>query len=230
MKKFLKSISDFRGAILVLLIALLWNEVIYLVPRAVAQSWYHYDMTTAIDNLVPFLPWTVSIYFGCFAVWCVNFCLCAVQEAPERDRFFCADLLAKAVCFLVFLVIPTTNIRPEVTGETFWDMLMRMLYSIDSADNLFPSVHCLVSWLCWVGIRKRKDIPALYRHFSLVAAVAVCIATLTTRQHVIADVIGGILLAEGSYLITGIEKVRKCYSAVITFLKNKLFPKRAASS
>ena len=230
MKNRLKNAPDFRGALLVLLIALLWNEVIYLVPRAIAQSWYHYDMTTSVDNLVPFLPWTVSVYFGCFTIWCVNYGLCALQEERERDRFFSADFLSKGVCFILFLVIPTTNIRPEVTGETFWDMLMNLLYRIDSADNLFPSLHCLASWLCWVGIRKRKDIPAVYRYFSLIVAVAVCIATLTTRQHVIADVIGGVLLAEISYLLTGFERIRKGYSACILFLKNKLFQKRAANS
>ncbi len=61
---------------------------------------------------------------------------------------------------------------------------------------MFPSIHCLVSWLCYAGLRGRKDVPDWYRRVSLVLAVMVCISTLLTKQHVIADVFGGILLAE----------------------------------
>ena len=215
MKMILKNKPDFIETALVLGVAFLWNEAVYLGARHIAQSWYHYDMTTAIDKLVPFLPWTVSIYFGCYVFWCINYYLCAAQERPERDRFFCADALSKGICFVLFLLIPATNIRPEIVGDTVWDMLMKLLYSIDAADNLFPSIHCLVSWLCWIGVRKRKDIPMLYRYFSLAMAVAVCISTLTIRQHVICDLVGGVLLAEVCYHISGSQRVRCVYSGII---------------
>lgn len=212
------------SALVILGIAFLWNEVVYLGARQIAQSWHHYDMTTSIDRLVPFLPWTVSIYLGCYLFWCINYYLCAVQEKPERDRFFCADALSKGICFVLFLLIPATNIRPEIVGDTVWDILMKLLYQIDAADNLFPSIHCLVSWFCWIGVRKRKDIPVLYRHFSLAMAVAVCISTLTTRQHVIADVVCSVTLAEVCYILSGRTKVRGYYSTSLSFIKSKLLP------
>ena len=223
MKKPQKHKRDLREPVIVLAAALLWNEVVYLGARELARARPHYDMTTFLDRLVPFLPWTVSIYFGCYLFWCINYCLCAVQEAPERDRFFCADALAKGVCFLFFLLLPTTNLRPGVTGAALWDALMRFLYRMDAADNLFPSIHCLVSWLCWIGVRKRKDIPTLYRHFSLAMAAAVCLSTLTTRQHVIADVAGGVLLAECSYFLAGKPRLRAVYSEGVSLIKRKLF-------
>lgn len=95
---------------------------------------------------------------------------------------------------------------------------MQFLYNIDSADNLFPSIHCTVSWLCWVGIRKSKNITLVYRYFSLIFAILVCISTLTTRQHVIADDISGILIAEFAYFVCAYPKMRKAYSAVISKL------------
>ena len=122
------------------------------------------------------------------------------------------------------VLVPATNIRPEIIGDTVWDMLMKLLYSIDAADNLFPSIHCLVSWFCWIGVRKRRDIPVLYRYFSLAMAVAVCISTLTTRQHVIADVVSGVVLAEACYILSRHKKVCGYYSTSISFIKNKLLP------
>lgn len=72
-------------------------------------------------------------------------------------RFLMADWLAKAVCFICYVVYPTTNTRPEIVGSDIWAQLMRFLYSMDAADNLFPSIHCLVSWLCYIGIRGNKS-------------------------------------------------------------------------
>ena len=219
-----KKRPEFKEILLILGIAFFWNEMVYTGARQIAQSWYHYNLTTFIDQFVPFLPWTIVIYLGCFLFWAANYVLCAIQEKSERDRFFCADILAKGICFCFFVLIPTTNIRPEITGETMWDTSMKLLYQVDAADNLFPSIHCIVSWFCWIGVRNRKNIFLIYRAFSLVMAVAVCISTLTTRQHVIVDVVGGILLAEISYLLAGLTKIRAYYTTSISLIKNKLFP------
>lgn len=218
MKPFLKNNQNRIEIILVLLLTVAWNQSVYYGARWITGSWKHYDMTASFDSLVPFVPWTIIIYFGCYLFWAVNYYLCAKQPREERDRFFCADVLAKGICLLCFLLIPTTNIRPEIIGESIWDNLVKMLYQIDAADNLFPSIHCLVSWFCWIGVRKRKEIPRMYRYFSFAAAVAVCISTLTTRQHVIYDVFSGILIAEGCYYLASFSKVRGVYARIISTL------------
>lgn len=82
-----------------------------------------------------------------------------------------------------------------------WNQAALWLYSIDAADNLFPSIHCLVSWFCYLGIRGRKEIPRWYQSVSMVIAILVFASTLLTKQHVIVDVAGGILLAEFCFFI-----------------------------
>lgn len=211
----MKHIEERREILCSLGLTLLWNGGVYYGARLLTGARLHHDMTTALDERIPFLPWTISIYWGCYLFWCVNYCLCAVQAREERERFFCADLLAKGFCFLLFMAFPTTNIRPAIVGTGIWENLMRLLYRIDAADNLFPSIHCLVSWLCWIGVRKRQNIPRWYRGFSLIAAMAVCLSTLTTKQHVLADVFGGIGLAEVCYALTKQPKLRDAYSVVI---------------
>ena len=94
-------------------------------------------------------------------------------------------------------------VRPEIEGTTVFDWLLRLTYFFDAADNLFPSIHCFVSWLCWIGVRGKKEIPKWYRIVSLLMAVFICISTLTVKQHVIADVPAGIALAELSYFLSG---------------------------
>ena len=175
--------------------ALLWNQLVYWGGAALAETRHHYQFSTALDRAIPLIPWTVCIYFGCYAFWALHYCLCAAVPTRAR-RFFTADFIAKGVCFVFFVGVPTTMARPAVQGLNVWESLVRALYILDAPVNLFPSIHCLNSWLCWASAR---DIPAFsrgYKAFALCAAVAVCVSTLTLRQHVLLDVAGGILLAE----------------------------------
>ena len=98
---------------------------------------------------------------------------------------------------------------------TVWDTFMRFLYWIDAPDNLFPSLHCMIAWLCWVGIRGNRRVPLPWRIAALLMAVAVCLSTLTIRQHVLMDVVGGILLSELSYWLAGSNKLLRSYSSFI---------------
>lgn len=175
--------------------ALLWNQLVYWGGAALAETRHHYQFSTALDRAIPLIPWTVCIYFGCYAFWALHYCLCAAVPLRAR-RFFTADFIAKGACFVFFVGLPTTMARPAVQGLNVWESLVRALYILDAPVNLFPSIHCLNSWLCWASAR---DIPAFsrgYKAFALCAAVAVCVSTLTLRQHVLLDVAGGILLAE----------------------------------
>ena len=115
---------------------------------------------------------------------------------------FLQEILYQDVSALVsFFLYPTTNTRPVITDGGLWNQLALWLYSIDAADNLFPSIHCLVSWFCYLGIRGRKEIPVWYQRVSAVLAILVFVSTLLTKQHVLVDVAGGILLAELCFCI-----------------------------
>lgn len=185
-----------------LAVEVLLNMAVYNGAKLIAGRWYHYNLETGLDRAIPFVPWTVLIYFGCYLFWIMNYMISVRQGRKAAYRFLSADFLAKCICFFFFLSLPTTNIRPEVTGDGIWNALMRFLYWVDSADNLFPSIHCLTSWMCYIGVRGRKNVPFWYRSFSCLMAIAVFISTLTTKQHVVADVAGGVLLAEACYRIT----------------------------
>lgn len=203
----------------------LLNTAVYSGAKLIAGGWYHYNLETALDAKIPFVPWTVSIYFGCYIFWCVNYVL-SVRLGKERAyRFLSADFLAKCICFIFFLALPTTNTRPEVGDQGIWNLVMRFLYWIDSADNLFPSIHCLTSWMCFIGIRGQRRVPPAYRCFSCIMAVAVFISTLTTRQHVLVDVAGGVLLAELCWQIAGRTSLSVWYGRVFDRVTERVFPK-----
>ena len=178
-----------------------FNCLVYSGSRMIAGGWYHHNIETGVDRSIPFVPEFLVIYFGCYVFWAVNYILIARQDRRSVYQFFTGDFISRCVCLVSFLAFPTTNTRPLITGSGLWNQAALWLYSIDAADNLFPSIHCLVSWFCYLGIRGRKEIPRWYQSVSMVIAILVFASTLLTKQHVIVDVAGGILLAEFCFFI-----------------------------
>ena len=186
------------------------NEAVYYTGRLLSVGMVHRSLETELDRAIPLLPWMILFYWGGFLFWFVNYALGVQLERGGRGRFLAAHILGECVCFLFFVLLPTTMPRPEVNGRGLGAMILRLTFRLDNPDNLFPSIHCFVSWLCWIGVRGEKRIPLWYRVFSPVLALAVCVSTLTVKQHVAADAAAGILLAELSYLAAGIvPKLRK---------------------
>lgn len=227
-KKIRKRIQSLVPAysIVPLVLAVVFNMAVYSGARMIAGNWHHYNMETALDRMIPFWPSSAAVYLGCYIFWAVNYVLIARQEREKVCRFFAGDFLSRVICLAFFLLLPTTNIRPAVETSGFWNQVMRLVYQVDAADNLFPSIHCLVSWFCYIGIRDREDIPVWYRRFSCVMAVLVCISTLTTKQHVIADAAGGILLAEICLRVGRYPAVCSVYEKGIDWMIAKIRKKR----
>lgn len=207
-------------SVMPLLVAVAFNLTVYGGARAIAGGWPHHNIEGRLDGLIPFVPSTVAIYLGCYLFWIVNYILIARQGKREVCQFFAADFLSRMVCLACYLIYPTTNTRPLVEAEGFWNQVVAALYRVDAADNLFPSIHCLVSWFCYIGMRGKSYIPRWYRGASCVMALLVCISTLTTKQHVIVDVIGGVALAEICLLIGKLPAVWGCYEKVLDRFRN----------
>lgn len=180
-----------------------FNFLIYYGARLIAAGLPHFSLAVSYDEAIPFLPWTILVYWGCYPVWAVSYLLGTITGRGDGYRFLKAHYIGEAICFLFFVLTPTFMVRPEVTGMDLAARLIRFTYGIDAPDNLFPSIHCFASWLCWAGLRTKKRIPVWYKGFTFAMALCVCLCTLTVKQHVIADVLGGILLAELSYLLAG---------------------------
>ena len=179
--------------LMAVLFCVLLNGIVYWGAQTFTADWTMTDLTTALDQKIPVVPAWAIIYVAAFPFWAVGYVLMA------RDRqwytIMTAEVLGKLTCGVVFFLLPTTNVRP-LLGEEPFAWLLELIYAQDAALCLLPSIHCLESWICFAGLRRRKDLPGVVRWGSFVMAVLVCISTLPTKQHVLVDVIAGVLLAE----------------------------------
>jgi len=195
--------------ILLLIGAIPFNFLCYYLGRALGGSLPHHVLSTALDAQIPFFASSILIYWGCYLFWFVNYPLSVMNEEPGGCRFLRAHYIAEFICLLFFVLLPTSMVRPTISGSSLLQRLVALTYAVDAPDNLFPSIHCFASWLCWIGVRKNARIPKWYRVVSLLLAVSVCVSTLTVKQHMLADVPAGIAVAELSWLLSGrIEKKR----------------------
>lgn len=205
-----------------IILALLFNHIAYYGSRMIAGGRHHYNLESGLDLRIPFWPPAVTVYLASYLFWLAGYILLARQEKEEAYHFFLSETLAKLICMMFFLLLPTTNTRPAVEEEGIWNQLMICLYSVDAADNLFPSIHCLESWICYIGVRDRQGTPCWYQIFSGVTAVLICASTLLTKQHVILDVIGGIALAELCYRVGKGRAVLKIYGMWMDQINKKV--------
>ncbi|MBP5159414.1 MAG: phosphatase PAP2 family protein, partial [Lachnospiraceae bacterium] len=89
--------------------------------------------------------------------------------------------------------------------------LLNVIYFFDLPNNLFPSIHSLKSWLCFAAVRDERRVPAWFKGFSFVLAVLICVSTLYTKQHVAADALAGVFVAEVFWQLAPVLGFNKVY-------------------
>ena len=186
-------------SILPLISIFVLNCLIYWGSSALTAGRYHFDFTMAFDREVPLLPVFVWFYILAFPFWAVGYLLAARRGKDMFYRFVATDLTIHFICFICFILIPTTNIRPEIPGNTLSEKILALVYSLDggnSPSNLFPSIHCYVSWMCWKGVEGSEKVPKWYQRFSLIFAILIIISTQVLKQHYIVDAAAALLLVE----------------------------------
>lgn len=205
MRKFIKKYVDPIVpiySIIPFIFFILYNGFVYFGSQQISQGFYHHDLTNRIDADIPFISAFVVFYCFWYIFYLVNYILIAKEGKHKFFQFFMADFIAKTISLFIFIFYPTTmNLRPAFTGYSIFGFMVQLIYNLDPPTNLLPSIHCLVSWFCFIGISASKKIPRWYKVISFITAMLIILSTLLVKQHVLADAITGVILAEVSYLI-----------------------------
>lgn len=203
-----------RYAFVPIIASVVLNFMVYFGSRIITSSMYHYDFSIFIDSQLPFVAPMMLIYVLAYVQWIVGFIVIGRESREVCYEVMSAEQIAKILCLVCFLVIPSTISRPEITGTEFCEWLSRFIYSMDNPDNLFPSIHCLESWICFRGAMKCKKASKGYKATMFVAAILVFASTLLVKQHVFVDVLGGIAVVEIGLFLTKKIRMSRLYFAL----------------
>lgn len=216
-KKYLDRIVP-AYAIFSLITCFALNSIIYFGSQRLMAGAKHYDLSIPLDEMIPFQPYWIFIYVFCYVEWTIGYIVISRQGKEHWFQFALADMMSRLICGAFFILLPTTIIRPEITGSGISDMLVKLIYTLDPATNLFPSIHCLVSWLCFVGVRKSKNVPKWYKFTMSIYAFLVFVSVVTLKQHVVVDIFAGVIIAEICYYISyrkkWYQKLMKIFDSV----------------
>ena len=207
MKKWIqKLLPDY--AIWPLILALAANFIIYFGVSQLRDHLTFHSLALPVDDRIPFLAPFIIFYILAYVQWIVNYLLIAREGKTFCYRFIYGDVISKLFCLIFFLFFPTTLVRPEVTGHSVCDQLVRLVYQMDAPVNLFPSIHCLESWCCIHAALRMKKTPRWYLPATIVMSLCVFASTLLVKQHVFVDIFGGILVFEAGYYLARKIKFR----------------------
>ena len=106
---------------------------------------------------------------------------------------FCEYFIVPYLLWFVWIYtrIPNgLNLRPEITNNNIFSRLVDMIWSVDTATNVCPSIHVFNS----IAINTVIQHSNAFKHKKLVhvgsyiLALAICMSTFFLKQHSVVDV------------------------------------------
>ncbi len=197
--KLKKLIPDY--AVMPIASMLILNAVVFWGTRLITDNMTHYDLSGVMDYHIPFVPVFIIPYLLAFVQWIVGYIVIARQGKDYCERVMGGEMISKLFVGAIFLLYPTMMLRGEVTGSDVFSQAVALLYRMDAPTNLFPSIHCLESYICMKSALEMKDVGNRYRFAMVIMSILVFMSTVFIKQHVILDFFGAVIVAEAGRLI-----------------------------
>jgi len=174
-----------------LFIGLFFGAYLYLLKNPV------YPTTvmpiTLLDHLIGFQPLALPIYIS---LW-VYVSLPPALLATRRELFGYAIAMA-GTCLaglVIFYFWPTVVPAADIDWAKYPDV--NFLKNIDASGNACPSLHVATAVFSGIWLHHllhRFGAPLWILIFNWVWCIGIVYSTLATRQHVVVDVLAGLLL------------------------------------
>ena len=176
--------------------------VLYMLAFSVLEKYqaseYHY-MFSKIDGMIPFCEVFVVPYFLWFLFIPAVVIYLLFAEENEYRYTSMILIIGMSAFIIISAVFPTKlQLRPAVMPrENIFVDMVRMLYSIDTSTNVFPSIHVyntiVVLWAVFIS-RTRLFGKTVIRVCASVLSALIVLATMFLKQHSVIDVAGAFLL------------------------------------
>jgi hypothetical protein len=168
---------------------LVWLGLFYYGPQWWPLFAPHELTPGPLDQSVPFLPGTAWIYQSLFLLLPISALIQPTQPAFVR---FASGFCLLVFCFsAIFWLYPTELRAPASALPKGW-AYTHLVAGVDGRRNAFPSLHAALT--IYAGL----PLVALCRKNSAITCgivlwmLALLISTLTTKQHICADLFGGV--------------------------------------
>ena len=166
------------------------NEIYPLLNHGPARM----ILRTPLDNALPVVPVFVVPYDSLYLLIYGTLILLLLFRTRIFQTACLALVTVLLISFGIYYVAQTEVFRPVISGSDIFSRMVRDVYAGDQPFNDFPSLHNSTSTLMaifWYRTDKRIGIVVAVWTLLIIAS------TVLIKQHYLADLVGGILLAFG---------------------------------
>ncbi len=166
------------------------------------------DISMPLDKQIPVIPIFVIPYLSFLPILFLVLPWILWKNAIRFKIFGFTVFVAQMILNVLYLLVPATLVRPSLSGSDGFTVLLRdLVWKLDEPINTFPSNHVTLSVIAILTLGSFAGWRKYW--FLQIWLVLVCASTLFVHQHVILDVIGGILCGAAVTLAVGVVRRAK---------------------
>ena len=157
-------------------------------------------LQTPLDAAIPFVPGAEWVYAAAYPLALLP--VLQIRDLDLLERYVKSFTLIQVLACAFFVLLPIRMVRPAGVdlGGSFIEWAVGLNYSLDSSTmKCFPSLHVANAFFAALVA---NHLDAVVGRIALGLALAVSLSTLLVKQHYLADLLGGGVLAWAAYRIT----------------------------
>ena len=184
------------------------NEIIILSLQVILYFGCEYfqkkpkNIATEFDKKIPVLPLFTLIYilwFPLIAIFPINLFLISQAYYKVYIRAWILDII---ISIIIYMAYPTTFERPKNLSKIKYGWMLKYVYKYSyKGVNCMPSMHCSISTLVLLAAIFSFSLSPVLMSFYILVSVGIIVSTIFTKQHVILDLITGVLLGAGLFFL-----------------------------
>lgn len=185
---------NLKNVIIRQIIILIFQVVLYFGCEFFQKNPKNMDMP--IDKKIPALPYFALIYVLWFPLIAI-FPISLFKEAKNLyELYVICWVIDIVISVIIYLAYPTTCTRPKDLENIKGGWMLKILYKFSYKGlNCSPSMHCSISTLVLIFALTASTMPINLRIIYSTTALGIILSTLFTKQHVLIDLVTGVLLA-----------------------------------
>lgn len=209
------------------LIMIIMQFITYYLTQIINSNRTLFDFTIhAFDDKIPLISFFVVFYIMSYVYWAITPLIMSKESKKDFYNWAIATFFLYLITFIIYIIVPTTIKRPVVENNNIFDYLVNLIYQSDSPErptNLFPSMHCSLSVMCYLGVYRKKEINKGYRIGTLILTILICLSTQFIKQHYIVDLISGVIIPIIIFIIVKYFNLSKYLLKNEVFNENEIF-------
>lgn len=154
-----------------------------------------YNITTTIDNKLPFISWFIVFYCIWYLLLIVAPLIIFKYDSNKLKRYAITYIVCSVISTFIYVLFPTTFDRPNISSNGIFEFMVKWIYSNDiPVVNCFPSFHALLCflWIICIGLNVR--INKIIRFIILFLCIGILLSTMLIKQHSFIDLIGAFFI------------------------------------